>query len=112
MDKNTQTRVRPNRRFYFFAVFFGTLMMAWRMYAPIEISPPVISISQSTSNRDTVTGTASPALGGSTWSLQMSTNLTAQSWTSIQTNSFVGGSITFTNIPATNPAAFFRISLL
>jgi hypothetical protein len=82
----------------------ATAMFAMRLPAP-PIAP-MLSISQVVSNSVTIT-----VIGGNpyNYALQMSTNLTAPNWVSLQTNYAVIPPIVFTNIPATNATEYFRM---
>jgi hypothetical protein len=79
-------------------------MLAMRLPAPPI--PPVLSISQITSNSVTIT-----VIAGNPYNyvLQSSTNLTSPNWVIIATNYAVAAPVVFTNIPATNVTEYFRM---
>jgi hypothetical protein len=85
-------------------LILAAAMLTMRLPAPPI--PPMLSISQITSNSVTIT-----VIGGNpyNYALQMSTNLTAPNWVNIQTNYAVIPPIVFTNIPATNATEYFRM---
>ena len=83
----------------------GTVALTARLQAFPPV-PPVLAISQPSSNTVTVT-----VIAGSPYSyaLQMSTNLSSTNWVNLQSNYTVPTPITFTNLPATNSSEYFRM---
>lgn len=79
-------------------------MLVMRLPAPPI--PPMLSISQITSNSVTIT-----VISGNPYNyvLETSTNLTSPDWVIIATNYAVAPQVVFTNIPATNAIEYFRM---
>jgi hypothetical protein len=87
-------------------------MLTMRSFAPNGTINPIISIVYSPTN-NTVNVTASRVDPNYNAVLLVSTNLASTSWTAADTNINVpaNGVVTWTNLPATNVSAFYRIEL-
>jgi hypothetical protein len=104
MGKKNEGRIPQKARWRVLAILTGTLLLAMPLYAPPI--PPVLSISQPSSNSVTVTVVSGNAYN---YALQMSTDLSTTNWTSLQSNYVVPTPIVFTNMPATNNSEYFRM---
>jgi len=82
----------------------GTVALTAHLHAPIV--PPILSISQPSSNTVNVTVVAGYPYN---YALQMSTNLSSTNWVNLRSNYTVPTPITFTNLPATNSSEYFRM---
>jgi hypothetical protein len=84
------------------AIVTGVVMLA--VCSPADVT---LSISQQGTNTFIIKAKGVPA--ETPEKLQMSTDLTTTNWIDLETNASVGGgTLTFTNIPATNACEFFR----